>query len=232
MSEIVIDIHTIDWTEGDHCGLSFLIVNGKKANVAWGDGRKQSVYGREDYLNGGLVWQRVDHYFPQKDNDYTIGIQSDDDNTIIGFSGMAMFEQYTTRIDLSRCPSLKVFEYSACEGILLDVSGNPNLERVLVREVTNQQLDFSANPKLEELQISESNNLVSIKLSKNDRLRKLNICVNPKLQKVALSNKSSLNWLSYWGTDNLNPKDKEYLLKTLERNSPYYIEDFGNDDEL
>lgn len=69
-------------------------------------------------------------------------------------------------------------------------------------------------------------------MSKNDRLRKLNITMNPKLHRLALSNKSSLNWLSYWGTDNLNPKDKEYLIKTLERNAPYYIEDFGNDDEL
>ncbi|MDD7257725.1 MAG: hypothetical protein PUH24_05585 [Prevotellaceae bacterium] len=32
-----------------------------------------------------------------------------------------------------------------------------------------------------------------------------------------------LNWLDYLGTD-LNPWDKEYLLKTLERNAPYYME--------
>lgn len=231
MDEIHIDIHTIDWTEGEHSSLSLMLAKGKNATVAWGDGRKQSCEGRPDYLNGGLVWHRFDHYYPFKNYDYTIDIYADDD-AIIGLSGMAMFEQYTTRVDLSRCPSLKVFEYSACEGIPLDVSHNPHLEKIAVREVTNERLDFSANPNLEELQISESKELISIKLSKNDRLRKLNITINPKLRRVALSNKSSLNWLSYWGTYNLNPKDKEYLMNTLERNAPYYIEDFGNDDEL
>lgn len=230
MDEILIDIHTINWTEGEHSGLSLMLAKSKTATVAWGDGRKESFEGRQDYLNGGLVWHRFDHYYPFKDYNYTIDIYADDD-AIIGFSGMAIFEQYTTRVDLSRCSSLKVFEYSACEGIPLDVSHNPNLEKIVVREVTNERLDFSANPLLEELQISESKNLAGIKLSKNDRLRKLNITMNPKLHRVALSNKSSLNWLSYWCTDNLNPKDKEYLMKTLERNAPYYIEHFGNDGE-
>lgn len=231
MDEIHIDIHTKDWTEGEHSGLTLMLAKGKNATVAWGDGRKQSCERRPDYLNGGHVWYRFDHYYPFKDYNYTIDIYADDD-AIIGFSGMAMFEQYTTRVDLSRCPSLKVFEYSACEGIPLDVSHNHNLEKIVVREVTDERLDFSVNPKLEELQISESRELVSIKLSKNDKLRKLNITMNPKLRRVALSNKSSLNWLSYWCTDNLNPKDKVYMMKTLERNTPYYIKDFGNDDEL
>lgn len=231
MSEIVIDIHTIDWTEGEHSNLDFMPLDGKIVNIAWGDGSKQSVVGGRDYANGGLQWRRAVHIYKYRDCDYTITVTADDD-ALVGFGGLAMFEQYTTRLDLSRCPSLKVFGYSACEGIHLDVSHNPDLEKIEVREVTNERLDFSANPKLEELQISESKNLVSIKLSKNDRLRKLNITMNPKLRRLALSNKSSLNWLSYWGTDNLNAKDKEYLLKTLERNAPYYIEDFGNDDEL
>lgn len=230
MDEIHIDIHTIDWMEGEHSGLSLMLAKGKTATVAWGDGRKQSCEGRPDYLNGGLAWHRFDHRYPFKDYNYTIDICADDD-AIIGFSGLAMFEQYTTRVDLCRCPSLKVFEYSACEGIPLDVSHNSNLEKIVVRKVTDEQLDFSANPLLEELQMSESKELVSIKLSKNDRLRKLNITMNPKLRRLALSNKSSLNWLSYWCTDNLNPKDKEYLMKTLERNAPYHIEDFGNNDE-
>lgn len=218
MSEIVIDIHTIDWTEGEHADLDFMPLDGKTVNISWGDGSKQSVVGRRDYANGGLQWIRATHFYKFKDCDYTITITADD-NSLIGFDGMAMFEQFTTRIDLSNCPSLEVFEYSACEGIPLDVSHNPRLEKIVVREVTNEWLDFSANPLLEELQISESKELVSIKLSKNDKLRKLNITVNPKLRRLALSNKSSLNWLSYWGTDNLNPKDKEYLLKTLERNA-------------
>lgn len=221
MSGIIIDIHTIDWTEGEHCGLSFMIAKDKSATVAWGDGRKQTVYGREDYLNGGLIWQRLDHSFPFKDYDYTIDIQSDYDDAIIGFCGLAMFEQSTYRVDVSRCPSLEIFEYSTCGPFPLDVSKNPLLRKVEAVEVGNSRLDFSANPLLEELDLRQSKHLVSLKLSKNDRLRKLDVSFCRKLRRIALSNTSSLNWVNCLETE-LHPKDKEYLMKTLQRNEPYY----------
>lgn len=92
MDQISIDIKTIDWTEVDHSCLGLMITKGKSATIAWGDGRKQTARGRQDCLNGGLVWTSICHYYAHKDYGYTIDIQGDD-GAIIGFSGMAMFEQ-------------------------------------------------------------------------------------------------------------------------------------------
>lgn len=93
-------------------------------------------------MNGGLVWTSICHYYAHKDYGYTIDIQGDDDS-IIGFSGMAMFEQSTLRVDVSRCPSLEIFEYSACGAFTLDVSHNPKLRKMEVVAAGNEQLDFS-----------------------------------------------------------------------------------------
>lgn len=223
MDQISIDIKTIDWTEGDHSCLSLMIANGKSATIAWGDGRKQTVYGRQDYLNGGLVWTSIDHYYAHKGYCYTIDIQGDN-GSIIGFSGMAMFEQSTFRVDVSRCPLLEIFEYSTCGPFTLDVSHNPKLKKIEAVEIGNERLDFSPNPLLEDLSLRDSKSLVSLKLSKNDRLKKLSVFLCHKLRHIALSNSSSLNWVDLQGT-HLHPRDKEYLIKTLERNEPYHIEE-------
>lgn len=227
MDEIKIDIHTIDWTEGEHSGLSLMLAKGKTATVAWGDGRKESFVGRLDCLDGRLVWHKFEHYYPCKNYDYTIYICAED-NAIIGFSGMTMFEQNTFRVDVSLCPSLEVFEYSTCGTFPLDVSHNHRLKKIDAREVANEKLDFSANPLLEELNLWGSKNVVSLKLSKNDQLQKLIIPFCENLRRIALSNNSSLNWLVY-GYNKLHTRDKEFLLRALKANKPYHLEDVGND---
>lgn len=219
MSTIVIDIHTIDWTEGEHCALALMIAEGLHATVTWGDGKTQTVYGKKNKTNEELVWQKMNHCYRHKNHDYTIEIMSNSDDAIIGFSGLDMFEQTTLRLDVSNCPSLEILEYCTCEPYILDVSHNPRLKRIKAIEVGNEKIDFSANPLLEELDLRQSENLTSLNLNKNDRLRKLNVCFYSHLHKISLSNKSMLNWVDSQGT-NLYPRDREHLLKILERNTP------------
>ena len=91
-------------------------------------------------------------------------------------------------------------------------------------------MDFSANPLLEELHIEGAKDLVSLNLSKNDKLRRLDIFMCHNLQHLALSNQSQLNEVDFALT-HLRPKDLEYLEKTLKRNSPYKVRggSFGDD---
>lgn len=74
------------------------------------------------------------------------------------------------------------------------------------------------------MSLRDSKSFVSLKLSKNHRLRKLSVFFCHRLQRIALSNSSQLNWVDLQGT-HLHPRDKEYLIKTLERNEPYHIEE-------
>ena len=72
--------------------------------------------------------------------------------------------------------------------------------------------------------------MVSLNLSKNDKLRRLDIFMCHNLQHLALSNQSQLNEVDFALT-HLRPKDLEYLEKTLKRNSPYKVRggSFGDD---
>lgn len=67
MDQISIDIKTIDWTEVDHSCLGLMITKGKCATIAWGDGRKQTARGRQDCLNGRLVWTSIGRYYAYMD---------------------------------------------------------------------------------------------------------------------------------------------------------------------
>ena len=133
-----------------------------------------------------------------------------------------MFEVKTFDVILTECSSLRILGYSGYGGQWLDVSKNPLLEFIDFSEIRNEKLDFSANPLLEELHIDGSEDLVSLNLSKNDKLRRLGIFMCHNLQHLALSNHSQLNEVDFALT-HLRPKDLEYLEKTLKRNSPYKI---------
>ena len=104
------------------------------------------------------------------------------------------------------------------------------LEFIDFSETRNEKLDFSANPLLEELHIDGAKDLVSLNLSKNDKLRRLGIFMCHNLQHLVLSNQSQLNEVDFALT-HLRPKDLEYLEKTLKRNSPYKVRggSFGDD---
>lgn len=69
-----------------------------------------------------------------------------------------------------------------------------------------------------------------LNLSKNDKLRRLDIFMCHNLQHLALSNQSQLNEVDFALT-HLRPKDLEYLEKTLKRNAPYKVRggSFGDD---
>ena len=123
---------------------------------------------------------------------------------------------------LTECPSLRILGYSGYGGQLLDVSKNPLLEFIDFSAIRNEKLDFSANLLLEELHIDGSEDLVSLNLSKNDKLRRLDIFMCHNLQHLALSNQSQLNEVDFALT-HLRPKDLEYLEKTLKRNAPYKV---------
>ena len=230
MAQITINIQTMDWTMGETVGLHLMLKKDCKAGIAWGDGRVQVVTGKQEQASEKLAWVEAGHSYPEKGVNYTITISSEEEDAIIGFDGCGMFEVKTFDVILTECPSLRILGYSGYGGQLLDVSKNPLLEFIDFSETRNENLDFSANPLLEELHIDGSEDLVSLNLSKNDKLRRLGIFMCHNLQHLALSNQSQLNEVDFALT-HLRPKDLEYLEKTLKRNSPYKVRggSFGDD---
>lgn len=230
MAQITINIQTLDWTMGETVGLHLMLKKGSKARIAWGDGKVQVVTGKQKPASEKLAWVEAGHAYPEKGMYYTITICSEEEDAIIGFDGCGMFEVKTLDVILTECPNLRILGYSGYGEEKLDVSKNPLLEFIDFHEIRNEKLDFSANPLLEELHIEGAKDLVSLNLSKNDKLRRLDIFMCHNLQHLALSNQSQLNEVDFALT-HLRPKDLEYLEKTLKRNSPYKVRggSFGND---
>lgn len=230
MAQITINIQTLDWTMGETVGFHLMLKKGSKARVAWGDGKVQVLMGKQKPTSEKLAWVEAGHEYPKKGVNYAITIYSEEENAIEGFDGCGMFEVKTLDVILMECPNLRILGYSGYGEEKLDVSKNPLLEFIDFNEIRNEKLDFSANPLLEELHIEGAKDLVSLNLSKNDKLRRLDIFMCHNLQHLALSNQSQLNEVDFACT-HLRPKDLEYLEKTLNRNSPYKIRggSFGDD---
>ena len=231
MAQITMNILTLDWTMGETVGLRLMLKKGSKARIAWGDGKIQVVTGKPEPTSDKLAWVEAGHAYPEKGVNYTITIESEEEDAIVGFDGCGMFEVKTLDVILTECPCLRILGYSGYGEEKLDVSKNPLLEFIDFHEIRNEKLDFSANPLLEELHIEGAKDLVSLNLSKNDKLRRLDIFMCHNLQHLALSNLSQLNEVDFALT-HLRPKDLEYLAKTLKRNSPYKIRGghFGDDE--
>ena len=229
MARITINIQTLDWTMGETVGLHLMLKKDSKARIAWGDGKVQVLTGRQKLASEELAWLKAGHEYPEKGGYYSITIESEEEDAIIGFNGCGMFEVKTFDVILTECPGLRYLGYSGYGEEMLDVSNNPLLECIDFHEIRNEKLDLSANPLLEELHIRGAKDLVSLNLSKNDRLRRLDIFMCQNLQRLALSNRSQLNEVDFALTA-LRPKDLEYLRKTLERNAPYEIHGGSFDD--
>ena len=230
MAQITINIQTLDWTMGETVGLRLMLKTDKSARIAWGDGKVQVLKGKLKRASEKRAWLEAGHAYPVKGTNYTITIYSEEEDAIEGFDGCGMFEVKTFDVILSECPKLRILAYSGYGEEVLDVSKNPLLEYIDFHEIRNETLDFSANPLLEELHIEGAKDLVSLNLSKNDKLRRLDIFMCHNLQHLALSNQSQLNEVDFALT-HLRPKDLEYLEKTLKRNSPYKVRggSFGDD---
>ena len=222
MAQITINIQTLNWTMGETVGLRLMLKKDSKARIAWGDGKVQVVTGKKEHVSNKLVWVEAGHAYPKKGVCYIITIYSEEEDAIIGFDGCGMFEVKTLDVILTECPNLRILGYSGYGEEKLDVSKNPLLEFIDFQEIRNEKLDFSANPLLEELHIEGAKDLVSLNLSKNDKLRRLDIFMCHNLQHLALSNQSQLNEVDFALT-HLRPKDLEYLEKTLKRKSTYKI---------
>lgn len=175
MAQITINIQTMDWTMGEAVGLHLMLKKGSKARIAWGDGKVQVVTGKQKPASEKLAWVEAGHAYPEKGVNYTITICSEEEDAIIGFNGCCMFEVKTLDVILTECPNLRILGYSGYGEEKLDVSKNPLLEFIDFSEIRNEKLDFSANPLLEELHIDGAKDLVFLNLSKNDKLRRLDI---------------------------------------------------------
>ena len=82
MTQITINIQTLDWTMGETVGLHLMLKKGSKARIAWGDGKVQVVTGKQKPASEKLAWVEAGHAYPEK------GI-------IIGHQGVALKKMST-----------------------------------------------------------------------------------------------------------------------------------------
>ena len=119
-----------------------------------------------------------------------------------------------SKIDVSRCPSLRYFRNNRAEA--LDVSCNPLLKELDCQNGTFGTLDLSANPELKKLTCNWCKDLTELNLSRNLALRELNICFSA-IKRLGLHNRSVLQSVVMEDVE-LDERSEKYLLQILERN--------------
>ena len=124
-------------------------------------------------------------------------------------------EAYDLRtVDLSRNTALKELSVVGCRNLTsLDLSHNPNLQRLTCRATGLTSLDLSHNPNLQRLNCNFTG-LTSLDLSHNPELEYLS-CVSNKFTKLDLSNNTKLTevYCSEGKLTELNVKQCNLLTK-------------------
>lgn len=83
MARITMNIQTLDWTMGETVGLHLMLKKGCKARIAWGDGKVQVVTGKQKPTSDKLAWVEAGHAYPEKGINYTITIESEEEDAIV-----------------------------------------------------------------------------------------------------------------------------------------------------
>ena len=101
-----------------------------------------------------------------------------------------------TSLDFSRNPHLAYLECNTNPGLkTLNLSQNKELEHLMCGSCALTTLDLSPNPRLTHLDAFR-NGMTSINISKNTKLKRLNIWDNPKLGNVSVSHLPELQFYS------------------------------------
>ena len=174
-------------------------------NVVWGD--------CAEHYTGTGDWQSISH----GDSPIRcVHILAEDGGEIIGIDVGGPFWPTCSwsKIDVSRCPSLRYFMNERAEA--LDVSCNPLLKELDCQNGTFGALDLSANPELEKLTCNRCKDLTALNLSRNLALRELDICFSA-IKRLGLHNRSVLQQVVMEDVE-LDERSEKYLLQILERN--------------
>lgn len=218
VDEIVIDVVTLDWSYGWYGNFDVLVSPGSKLVVEWGDGKSERYEEREQ------TWVRLSHEFPTwnyRDGvPYRISIFTEE-GQILGFSE-ALVEFQVENIDVSRCPSLWLFNFCYLKG--LDLNRNPDLRVLECENLEAERLDLSGNRSLERLSCKFSGHLKELWLVNCDRLRSLDCSYCGALRQIKLSNRSALSEVYLKDVD-LMACSKYYLCQIVERNGGTVVED-------
>lgn len=120
--------------------------------------------------------------------------------TSLDFSGnpelewVYCFDCKLTSLDFSNNPHLSYLECNTNTGLKsLNISKNAELEHLMCGSCALNKLDFSANPRLTHLDAFR-NNMTSLNITKNTKLKRLNVWDNPGLGNVSISHLPELQY--------------------------------------
>lgn len=209
---ITIDIATIDWTEGEHAGFSFILKQGTCIKVDWGDGHTSKMYG-----SGDSDFKLLDHRYKcdlSVPNHYKVMVSSTSDDAIIGFCSHTI-DMEILGLDISNCHSMEILHFEDISTI--DLSLNSSLKDVNLGDFEGETVDVSKNHQLERFSIRHGK-VKKLSFINNPILREVNCSFCYSLKKVAIPNDSQIEKFEHECTS-IHPKSLEWIEKIITRNS-------------
>lgn len=207
-----ISIETLEWTEGNHAWFDAKLKPGTSIEVHWGDGSHSTLRHHPAYS-----MCRVAHYYKsaeRKQLPYEIEFLSDDSESLQALVD-GTWETQVNRVVFDDSPALSYLQYTQLHNV--DFSGCPNLRTLEVCEYYADKLDLSGMPQLKKVICRMSNELTSLDLTQNSSIEELDISHCGNLRKIAVSNASRLRILANDYTK-LDSHSLKWLQTTAERN--------------
>lgn len=184
---ITIDIATIDWTEGEHAGFSFMLKPGTNIRVDWGDGRTSQLH-----WTGSKNNVLLDHRYKCNKsvrNDYRVVVSSTSPDAIIGFASHTI-DMEIVGLDISHCQSLEKLYFNNLASI--DLTQNTGLKDVDLPFYEGECIDLSGNTSLSVFKLTCSHTIKKMSFTHNPLLKEVDCSQCHKLTKVTIANDSAI----------------------------------------
>lgn len=191
---------------------------GSRFKVEWNDGSIEE-YESGDYIEGDMYENRVTARIFADNNDEI--------SSLVNYRGDLSWPGGKTLIDTSKCPSLKKLFCECLE--FLDLSNNPNLERLDLPLGRFTEINLSGAKELEFLRLTHCDYIEKLDLSNCNRINFLWLYDCPALREIKLSEHSRLDKLYYNRIKSLSKESEEQLLDVLESNGGYIRKIFPGD---
>ena len=223
---LTITFETKTWTEGNHAWFDVKLKPNSIIEISWGDCKKSTMktYDR-------TKWCRVAHYYEkskgEKDS-YTITFEGENPSSLEGLVD-GTWEMTVKKVDFINCLGLTYLQYTQLPET--DFSNASNISTLIIEDYYGSRINLSCLKGLKKLICRGSERLITLDLTKNDNLEKLDFSAS-YISKIKVSNNSKLKIVVNGTYTRIDANSLKWLQMTVERNRGLIQEEWLSEEFL